>query len=80
MILQLYSVVDMKVGAFMPPFSARARGEALRSFQSACQDEKHQFNAHRGDYVLFFLGEFDDTEGLIRGLPRGERVIGGDEF
>lgn len=77
--LQLYSVVDNKVGAFMPPFAARARGEALRSFQGACQDEKHQFNAHRADYVLYFLGEFEDGDGIITAV-RPERVIGGDEF
>lgn len=80
MILQLYSVCDMKVGAFMPPFVARARGEALRSFMSACQDEKHQFFAHKGDYVLFQIGSFDDVEGVLAAPSRPERVIGGDEF
>lgn len=77
--LELYSVQDTKVGAFMPPFSARARGEALRSFMGACQDEKHQFFAHKGDYVLYFLGAFEDTGGLLEACAP-ERVIGGDEF
>lgn len=77
--LLMFSVVDTKVGAFMPPFCARARGEALRSFQSACQDEKHQFFAHKADYVLYLIGEFDDSTGYIT-APQSERVIGGDEF
>lgn len=77
--LQLYSVIDTKVGAFMPPFCARARGEALRSFMGACQDEKHQFFAHKADYALYFVGEFDDGEGIITAV-RPERVISGDEF
>lgn len=79
MILQLYSVQDTKVGAFMPLFQARARGEALRSFMSACQDEKHVFNAHKADYVLYFVGVFDDTSGNVEPV-KPERVIGGDEF
>lgn len=79
MILELYTVQDSKVGAYMPPFAARSKGEALRSFMSACSDEKHQFNAHRADYVLFHIGSFDDVSGLVLcGSP--DRVIGGDEF
>lgn len=77
--LELYSVHDSKVGAYMPVFSARSKGEALRSFQSACSDEKHQFNAHRGDYSLWFIGAFDDSTGDIESL-KPLRIIGGDEF
>lgn len=79
MITQLYTVQDTKVGAFLPLFPARSRGEALRSFMDACQDEKHAFNKHRGDFVLYFVGAFDDIEGTIHGL-KPERVLGGDEF
>lgn len=78
--LQLYAVQDTKVGAFMPPFVARARGEALRSFMSACQDEKHQFFAHKADYLLFYLGDFLDDTGALDPCTQAVRVIGGDEF
>lgn len=78
MILQLYSVKDTKVGAFMPPFVARARGEALRNFQSAVGDKDHQFAKFPADYELWFLGKYDDGTGLVESSP--ERVIGGNEF
>lgn len=65
MIIDVYSVRDNALGAFLPPFFARARGEALRSFSSAVNEEGHQFRKHASDYTLFFLGTFDDSSGLL---------------
>lgn len=77
--LFLFSVQDTKVGAFLPPFAARAKGEAVRSFTAAVQDDKHQFSQHRADYSLWVLAEFDDSTGEL--VPyKPERVIGADEI
>lgn len=54
------AVFDSKVGAFMPPFFTRSRGEAIRSFQDAVNREGSNFKAHAGDYTLFELGSWDD--------------------
>lgn len=65
MILEVYSVYDKAVEAFMQPFFVRAKGEAVRSFMSACTDGKSQFVSHPGDYTLFHIGTFDDASGII---------------
>lgn len=65
MILQIFSVYDKAVQAFMPPFYARSKGEAIRSFSEACNDEKHNFNKHAADFSLMQLGEFEDKSGIF---------------
>ena len=80
MILKVFSVRDNASEAFLPPFFARAKGEALRMFEGACRDEKHQFFQHREDYVLFECGEWDDQSGLFVLLPSPVRMISAMEF
>ena len=73
--LGVYAVYDAAVGAYLNPFYARARGEALRSFSQACNDEKHQFALHARDYMLFELGTFDDSNGSFETPAVPVRVI-----
>ncbi|QCQ84963.1 nonstructural protein [Blackfly microvirus SF02] len=61
----LFSVYDLAVGAHLQPFFSRSIGEAMRSFENACNDEKGPFVAHASDYCLFHLGSFDDTNGVF---------------
>lgn len=77
--LVLCSVFDTKVGSYAPPFTVKSRGEAIRSFDDACRDEKLPFRLHPGDYQLFALGEFDDISGYLHPI-QPERLIGADEF
>lgn len=74
MILQGYSVLDKAVGAFLPVFWARSKGEALRMFLQACKDEKSQFAAQASDYVLYKLGDFDDNSGMFTSVEP-ERLL-----
>ena len=61
--MMLFSVFDKKVGAFMPMFPARAKGEAIRMVSDAAADPQGQFIKHLEDYSLFQIGEFDDRSG-----------------
>lgn len=65
MILQIFTVYDKAVQAFLPPFYSRSKGEALRSFSEACNDTKHNFFKYAADYSLMYLGEFDDKGGCF---------------
>jgi hypothetical protein len=65
MIQNVFAVYDKAVGAHLPPFFCRSKGEALRSFSEACNDASHQFRKHGLDYVLVYLGEYDDVSGLF---------------
>lgn len=60
-----FSIHDAAVGAFLPPFYARSKGEATRSFTDAVNDPKGQFGRFAKDYSLHFLGEFDDNLGMF---------------
>lgn len=63
--VQFYSVQDKKVGAFLPVFQMRSRGEAIRSFIDAVNTKDHQMNKHAGDYELFQVATFDDNTGVV---------------
>lgn len=76
--LMVFTVFDKAVSAFLPPFFARSRGEALRSFTEASNDRAHNFSKHAMDYVLMQLGEFDDGNGLFK-CHEPERVVAAHE-
>lgn len=73
--LEVYSVFDEAVKAFLPPFFLRSRGEAIRSFAAAVNDPQHQFHKHTKDYVLFMCGVFDDGSGTFDLLARGPELV-----
>lgn len=57
--IQVFSVYDSKTEAFIQPFYSQAIGSAIRSFETAANEEGHDFARHGGDYTLFHLGSFD---------------------
>lgn len=78
MIVKGYAVFDSAANAFLPLFFLRSHGEAVRSFLDAVRDEKHQFYAHRADYVLFHMCDYDDTNGLVWSPKNGpEKLMAG---
>lgn len=78
MMLGIYSVHDNAVGAFMSPFYARSKGEAVRSFTEAANDPKHQFALHAADYTLYCIGVFDDNSGMLKPMDP-DRIISATE-
>lgn len=81
MILNIYTVYDSAVKAFLQPFFARSHGEAIRNFTDAVNDPKTSLHAHPHDYILFFVATFDDADGLISTplTPVPERLLSGTE-
>lgn len=63
MILKIFSVYDSKAEAFMPPFHSQSTGQAVRSFGDTANDPQSQLCKHAGDFTLFELGTFDDSNG-----------------
>ena len=63
--LNVFSVYDKAVGAYLQPFFARSKGEAVRSFTDAANSNDHNFHRHSMDYVLMYLGEFDDISSVF---------------
>ncbi len=64
----VYSVYDSKAKAWILPFFSDNDETAYRSFRTAALAEEHQFNVHADDYTLFWIGEWDETSGVIGGV------------
>lgn len=79
MILYVFAVRDSAVEAFLPPFFARTKGEAIRSFSDIINDKNHAFSSHPDDMVLYALGTFDDLSGVLNGPDTPERILSGTE-
>jgi len=67
--MEIFSVYDSAVQAFMQPFFSPSLGSALRSLTDAVNDPKHEFSKHAADYTLFKLGSFDDADGVFSTAP-----------
>lgn len=61
------SVRDSALDAFMQPFVAQSRGQAIRSFTDAVNDGSTPMNKHPSDYELFVIGTFDEDIGEVKG-------------
>ncbi len=68
MILQVFSVFDVKAEAYLPPFFMKTKGEAIRAFSASCNDPESMFSKYPLDYTLMAIGTFDDSSGVISGL------------
>lgn len=66
--LKMFSVFDSKTEAFMAPFFSLATGSAMRSFETAANEEGHDFQKFGGDYSLFEIGAFDQFTGALTSL------------
>lgn len=78
MMLQAFSVFDKAVNAFMPPFFARSTGEAMRSFEELANDATTNVSKHPSDFVLFRIGEFNDSSGIFD-VAEPTRLVGAYE-
>lgn len=76
--LDVFAVYDEPVGAFMKPFFARTKGEAIRSFGDAVNgNQQEQMAMHYKSYALFHLGTYDDNSGIIVANPQPVAVVTG---
>lgn len=75
--LMLCSIKDIAVGAYMPPFSSRAPGEALRLFREALLDPQAPGAKHPSDLDLYHIANYDDQTGQVFQLERIELLVTG---
>lgn len=79
MVHRMFSVFDVKAGAYLPPFVLPTEGMATRVFTDCVNSPKHQFGANPGDYTLFELGSFDDANAFIDLFVGAVKVVNGLE-
>jgi len=66
MILQVYSIYDSAVKAYQDPFYMHSEGQAIRAFSDTVNNEKSLVHSHPEDFVLFYLGTYDDQTGKFQ--------------
>lgn len=59
--LKVFGIYDSKTEAYLQPFFAKTKGDALRSITSLVNDSQHNFSKFSADFTLFELGSFDDS-------------------
>jgi len=62
---ELFSIYDEKAESYLPPFTLPNVQMAKREFASCTNDTTHKFCAHPNDFILYKIGEFDDSLGTI---------------
>lgn len=75
----VYSVFDKAANTYGRPFFLVADGLASRTFIDEINraDQNNSMYMHPEDYVLYKLGEFDDSEAIFTTLPLPHRMLDG---
>jgi len=75
MMLKAYSIFDNKALVYHPPFFASTHGAAIRSVTDLCNDLNTSVGRHPGDYVLYCVGHYDDSNGSLHPYSPLEHVV-----
>lgn len=65
MLKLIYTILDTKAAAYLPPFYMRSNGEALRAFSDEISNGDSQIAKHPEDFILFQIGTFDEQTGEL---------------
>lgn len=65
MILNMYSIYDIKAELYNAPFSMARDALAARAFADLVSDSRTTIGAHPDDYKLVYVGQFDDETGSV---------------
>lgn len=73
--LSVYTVFDTKAKAYLNPFYSTNDETAKRQILECVLDPQHRFCMHATDYVLFKLGDFENTECKFELLQAPEHMV-----
>lgn len=79
MVVEVFAILDSRVGAFLKPLFAMNRQVAMRGFEDVVRDPESEIFRHKVDYTLFYLGKFNQETGEFFDLRR-ESVVSANEF
>lgn len=72
--MQVYTVRDSAISAFVNPFYARTHEEAMRTCAQAISDKKSAMGTHPENFDLYYLGTYEDNTGKISPLDTPEHI------
>lgn len=70
-----YSIYDIKSGVYSNPFYAPTHGAAIRTVQDAANDMNTSLARHPADFILYCVGSFETSDGILQHLEHREHVI-----
>lgn len=68
MVLEMFSLFDVKAGAFAQPFYSVNAGMAQRNVAAAMESGEAIFAKFPEDFQLFRVGTFNDLTGLVEAV------------
>jgi len=75
MLLRCYSIFDSKALQYHPPFHQSTDGAAVRALGDLVADMQTQVGRHPRDFVLYFIGTYDDHKGAMQPVEPLVHVI-----
>ena len=75
MIINLYSIYDLKAGVYGTIFTQLNDSVAQRTFIHLIRDEDTTIHSSPEDYVLYCVGAFDDARGYIDNSSEYPRLV-----
>ena len=75
----IFTIFDSKAEAYLPPFFLHQKAMAVRAFTDSVNNPESAISLHPGDYTLFHIGEFDDSNAQIT-LATSTSMGNGVEF
>lgn len=73
----ILSIYDKALGAYMQPWYAQSKGQAVRMFQDEIQREGSEMKKHPTDYELYCMGEWTAETGQFQILATPEHLSKG---
>lgn len=70
-----YSIFDTKSLVYSNPFYAPTHGAAIRIVTDAARDPNSQLSRHPADFVLYCVGNYDDSNGIFLPVDPKEHVV-----
>jgi len=70
-----YTIFDTKSLTYSNPFYAPTTGAAIRIVSDAAQDPNSQLSRHPADFIVYCVGEYDDSNGVFLPIDPREHVV-----
>ena len=63
MLIKVFAVLDVKTGVYSHPYFMPTTGAMMRAWVDHVNSQNSAIGKHPEDYVLFCLGDYDDSKG-----------------
>ena len=74
--MEMVSIKDRALDAFMTPFFTQTVNQAIRMFQDEINRKESPMHAHPNDYDLYHLGTWSDDSGeLVQDAEAGPKQL-----